>query len=67
MAGNSGTSVLKDNGHTYYASYAPITLKGESDSWSVITLQEKSTAMNVFMRIIILLILIVLIAIFMPP
>lgn len=63
MAGNSGTSVLKDNGQTYYASYAPITLKGESDSWSVITLQEKSTAMNVFMRIIILLILIVLIAI----
>ncbi len=63
MGGNSGTTVLKDNGKTYYAAYAPITLKGESDSWSVITLQEKSTAMSAFTKIMVLLFVVVAAAI----
>ncbi|MDD5900691.1 MAG: methyl-accepting chemotaxis protein [Lachnospiraceae bacterium] len=63
MSGNSGTTVLKENGKTYYAGYAPITLKGESDSWSVITLQEKSTAMSAFVKIMVILIVLVAAAI----
>lgn len=43
MAGKDGTSMVKMNGATYYASYNPITLDGESDSWSAVTLQKKST------------------------
>ena len=63
MGGNSGTTVLKEDGKTYYAGYAPITLKGASDSWSVITLQEKSVAMSAFVKIIAILVLLVAVTI----
>lgn len=43
MAGKDGTSMVKMNGATYYASYNPIMLDGESDSWSAVTLQKKTT------------------------
>lgn len=46
MSGRSGSAKIKEDGNTYYVSYAPISLKGDSDSWSVITLREKSAAMS---------------------
>lgn len=63
MAGKSGTATIADNGKKYYASYMPIALKGESDSWSVITLQEKSIAMSAFKQVIVILIIVALTAI----
>lgn len=45
MKGNSGSSKISYEGDTYYASYTAIPLKGESDSWSLVTLHKKSAAM----------------------
>lgn len=47
MGGNKGSAVLKDQGEKLYVSYAPILLNGQSDSWSVITVQEVSSAMGI--------------------
>lgn len=60
MAGNSGVEELSSDGKDYYISYVPIQLKGESDSWSVLTMQEKSSATAVVNRIVLLLTVIVL-------
>ncbi|MDE6220711.1 MAG: methyl-accepting chemotaxis protein, partial [Lachnospiraceae bacterium] len=46
MSGGTGSTKIICDGDTYYASYAPIPLKGDSDSWSVITLREKTAAMS---------------------
>ena len=59
MAGNSGGEEVSVNGKSYYISYVPIPLKGESDSWSVLTMQEKSAAIAVVNRVVILLVIIV--------
>ncbi len=45
MAGNTGSCKMKNDGETYFVSYASIPLKGNSDSWSVITLHTESAAM----------------------
>lgn len=45
MKGNSGSRKISYEGETYYASYTAISLKGESDSWSLVTLHKKSAAM----------------------
>ena len=47
MAGNRGLEIIDEDGLTYYVSYEPITLPGYSDSWSVITLQDRAVAMQV--------------------
>lgn len=58
MAGNSGSQKMKNDGESYFVSYASIPLKGESDSWSVITLHKESSAMAVVYRIILIAIFI---------
>lgn len=58
MAGNSDSRKMKNDGETYFVSYASIPLKGESDSWSVITLHKESSAMAVVHRIIFIAVLI---------
>ncbi len=63
MAGNSGSNTVSYEGKTYYASYTPIPLKGNSDSWSIITLQEKSSAMAMVYNVIILSVIVALAAI----
>jgi len=45
MAGNTGSCEITDKGISYFASYAPVKLSGSSDSWSVITLQDKDKAL----------------------
>lgn len=52
MAGNSDSCKIKNEGDTYIVSYASIPLKGESDSWSVITLHRESDAMAPVYRMI---------------
>lgn len=39
MAGQSDTSMAKLDGKQYFVSYSPIVMDGESDSWSVITIE----------------------------
>ena len=63
MTGNSGSQKMKNNGETYFVSYASIPLKGESDSWSVITLHKESSAMAVVYRIIFMAVLIAILII----
>ena len=66
MSGGSGMGIFKDDGKTYYVSYEPILLPGHSDSWSVITLQDKSVAMNVIYELVTQVIfIIVLILVFL--
>ncbi len=60
MAGGDGVGEISNQKKEYYISYAPISLKGESDSWSVITMQEKSSATALVNRMVLLLISIVL-------
>lgn len=51
MSGQAGSSMVTDNGKTYYASYTPVTLNGDSDSWSVITLQDKAHALSMMKEV----------------
>lgn len=51
MSGQAGSSMVTDNGKTYYASYTPVTLNGDSDSWSVITLQDKAHALSMIKEV----------------
>jgi len=68
MGGNHGLAIINEGSSTYYVSYAPITLPGYSDSWSVLSLQDRSAAMGVISQlvarvlVIIALILVVFIA-----
>ena len=63
MTGNNGLEIVFHDGRTYYASYKTIALPGYSDSWSVITLQDKNIAMGVVygltVRIAIIIVLII--------
>lgn len=54
MAGESGSSRIKNNGESYYVSYTSIPLKGDSDAWSIVTLQEESAAMAMVHRIVLI-------------
>ncbi|MCL2183681.1 MAG: ATP-binding protein [Chitinispirillia bacterium] len=46
MAGESGLEIVEDGGKTYYVSYEPITMPGESGSWAVLTLLDRDIAMG---------------------
>ncbi len=63
MEGNTGCSKIKNEGKSYYVSYAPILLKGESDSWSIITLQKQTSAMAMVYRIVLIAIVVASLAI----
>jgi len=52
MAGHSGLELVEYDGSMYYISYEPIDLPGYSDSWSVVTLQDRSVAMGVISRLV---------------
>jgi len=52
MNGNSGLEVVEYDGQLYYMGYEPISLPGYSDSWSVITLQDRSIALEVITRLV---------------
>ena len=62
MSGIGGLDIVEYNGTNYYMSYEPISMPGYSDSWSVITLQDKSAAMSeatqLFVQVIIIIALI---------
>jgi methyl-accepting chemotaxis protein len=59
MNGESGLEIVTKDGETYYMSYTPINLPGYSDSWSVITLQNRAVAMNVIWQLVIPVLLII--------
>lgn len=67
MAGKTGSCKMKNDGESYFVSYASIPLKGESDSWSVVTLHKEASAMAAVYRImtiaVVLAVLIIVIAI----
>jgi len=74
MDGKSGLEIVNEGGKIYYMSYEPIALPGNSDSWSVITAQDRDVAMSVvykltaqviFIIILIIAVLAVLIIIFL--
>ncbi|MCL2664138.1 MAG: ATP-binding protein, partial [Defluviitaleaceae bacterium] len=52
MGGGSGLEIVENNGTVYYMSYEPVKLPGYSDSWSVITIQDRAIAMNVVSQLI---------------
>ena len=52
MSGNTGSAKFEDKGENYYASYTPIKLGGQSDNWSVITIQKESSAKAIINKII---------------
>jgi PAS domain S-box-containing protein len=63
MNGNSGLGMISKRDKTFYVSYEPITLPGVSDSWSVITLQDRETAMSVVSILLVQVSLIILLII----
>lgn len=52
MEGEGGSRKISYDGKVYYASYTAIPLLGSSDSWSLITLQERGKAMSVAARML---------------
>ncbi|MCM1183408.1 MAG: methyl-accepting chemotaxis protein [Roseburia sp.] len=63
MAGNTGSAKVSYDGAAYYASYTAIPLKGESDSWSLITLHKKSAAMAMVNKLLVIAVVISLVVI----
>ncbi|RKI29424.1 methyl-accepting chemotaxis protein [bacterium 1xD8-6] len=63
MAGNTGSCKMKNDGESYFVSYASIPLKGESDSWSIITLHKESSAMAAVYRTLMIVLMLVLLII----
>ena len=59
MSGSGGLEIIEENGAAYYLSYEPITLPGYSDSWSVITLQDRAVAMEVVTQLVMRLLLVI--------
>ena len=59
MSGNSGLEIVNEGKATYYMSYEPISMPGYSDSWSVITLQDRNVAMSIVSQLTIQVILII--------
>jgi PAS domain S-box-containing protein len=59
MGGESGFSLVNDGGDTFYVSYKPIQLPGDSNSWSIITLQSRNDAMGVISRLVVRILLII--------
>ncbi len=51
MSGKSGSDEIVDGDTAYYVSYAPVELAGASDSWSVVTLQDKSKAILLMKKV----------------
>ena len=43
MGGQKGSGIVDIDGSKYYASYSPIVMDGESDAWSIISVQRRST------------------------
>jgi len=66
MSGAGGLDIAEYNGVDYYMSYEPITIPGYSDSWSVVTLQDRSAAMSTASRLLIqvIIIIVMILAIF---
>ena len=64
MAGKSDSTKAVYDGETYYVSYKDIALKGESGSWSLITLHRKGSAMSMVNRLLIISIIISFVIIF---
>lgn len=65
LAGQSSQGQIEDGGRQYYISCAPIEMDGASDSWAVVTLWEKETALGgmnhiLFMGILIAAVTVVL-------
>lgn len=52
MEGDSGSGKISYEGETCYVSYTTIPLKGESDSWSLITLHKRKAAMATVNRML---------------
>ena len=59
MSGHSGLEIVNEGNSAYYMGYEPISLPGYSDSWSVITLQDRSVAMNVIYQLVIRVIIVI--------
>ncbi len=53
MAGDSGSGKISYQNQSYYASYTAIPLLGNSDSWSLIILQERRAAMSMVGRMLV--------------
>jgi len=58
LEGNIGNTIVNFDGVDYYASYAPIPMKGTSDSWAVISLKDKNIALSVAYKMVFYFILI---------
>lgn len=60
MEGNSGSTKIRNEGEKYFVSYTSIPLKGESDSWSIITLHREASAMAMVYRIVLIAVVLAL-------
>lgn len=63
MSGNSGSAKIKNVDGEYYVSYTPIEVKGESDSWSILTVKKSSDAMALVNNFIVIAVGISIVAI----
>lgn len=52
MSNQEGSLYFKDGENAYYSSYSPIELQGDSDHWSIVTIQEEGEAKAIIRDII---------------
>lgn len=52
MKGEKGSLHFEEDGKGYYCAYAPVTLPGDSDAWSIVTIQDEDIAKSIISSIV---------------
>lgn len=47
MSGESASCYFKNGADGYYCAYTPVSVPGESDTWSIVTVQDEETAKSI--------------------
>lgn len=47
MSGESASCYFKNGDDGYYCAYTPVSVPGESDTWSIVTVQDEETAKSI--------------------
>ena len=55
LSGKTGTARITIDGVNSFIAYAPVTLKGDSENWGVITVQSTDSAFSMLRRIVIIM------------
>ena len=65
LKGKSGIAEVEIDGENSFVAFSPVTLKGSSDSWTVLTVQTKKSVLGVIYKIVWISVLIAVLILFL--